>query len=227
MEVWLMGFRADVRRPATDLARILGVDEKVARRLVASVPVRLEHGIDRLSADRLRNLLFAVGAIVELRSAEGVELSVPPTARAPERTPVTFNPETYTPVSWGAAPSLPRRSGSAPAQRTSAPPYSASGPASGPAPGPQRGRTSGSLGALSAHQRTVMGGSSVRPRAGAPAQGDVWAESRTRESRKRIVKTVIGLAIVVAVGAALWVEYKKRQALSDGDAAGTAAGESL
>ena len=219
MEVWLMGFRADVRRPASDLARILGVDEKVARRLVASVPVRLEPGIDRLSADRLRNLLFAVGGIVELRSAAGVELSVPPTARAPERTPVTFNPETYTPVSWAAAPSLPRRSGPAGAQRTSAPPYSASGPPTG--------RASGSLGALSSHQRSVMGGSSVRPRAGAPAQGDVWAESRTRESRKRVVKTVIGLAIVLAVGAALWVEYKKREARSDGGDANERPAESL
>lgn len=183
-----MGFRSDVRRPASDLARILGVDERRARELVAAAPVCLDRGLDPLSADRLRNLLFSVGAIVEVRSAQGVELSVPPTARAPERTPTTFAPDV-------------RATSVAPMPRSGRP----------------MDRTSG-ITSLSPEQRAVLSGSSVRPRVSQGPRPPSAAEiAETRERRLGTLKFVVFLAVAIAAGVGLYQRLGQGGAPNAGD----------
>ncbi|MCA9602355.1 MAG: hypothetical protein KC417_10035 [Myxococcales bacterium] len=167
-DVWLMGFLSDARAPATELARVFGLQLSIARQLVASAPVCLREGADPQTAERFRRELNGIGAIVELRSPDGVKLSMPPPATSLR------------------------------------PPPGGGGPTSARPPGQANG---GSFAGLSTQQLGVLGGTSLRPRAGAHVKRASWDEGRNRWRRRALFRGSLFFFVLALVGGILWVKF--------------------
>lgn len=69
--------------PVTDLARVFGIDQEMARQVVARAPVLVKRGVTEAQAEELFHLLRTIGAEVRIETASATRQTVGPPPSIP------------------------------------------------------------------------------------------------------------------------------------------------
>lgn len=82
-DVVVLGFDAAQEAPQAGLKRVFGIDDDAAEKVIASVPVTVQRGVNRVRAEYFRRALNRIGANVEIRTPEGDVVTEPAAAPSP------------------------------------------------------------------------------------------------------------------------------------------------